>query len=185
MKTPTLVLIGGIVVIVIATGVALSLLSSVPSTTSPTSPAPPPQTATSSSVPSSTSAQLVPYNATLASIGIKYFKTIGCVFCHSIQSLGIQGGNVGPDLSKALLGNPGVPGDVLTQYFQQNGLTNPAADPQKAAQLIEQFLQNPPSYAGIMQAQVSAFKQQYANWTDIVKAIVEMLKEAADKATSS
>ena len=183
MRAPTLVLIGAIVVIVIATGVALYMLSSAPTSAPTTSTLSAPSATTAPST--STSAQLIPYNATLASIGEKYFKSIGCVFCHSISSLGIQGGNVGPDLSKALLGNPGVPGDVLTQYFKEHGLTNPASNPQEAAQLIEQFLQNPPSYAGTMQAQVAAFKQQYSNWTDIVKAIVEMLKEAADKATSS
>jgi len=73
---------------------------------------------------------------------------------------------------------------VLSKYFAENGLTNPAADPQKAAQLLAQFLTNPPDYAPTMKAQVQAYKATYPSWTtDQVPALVEMLKEAAAKAT--
>jgi len=193
MRGPTLALIIGIVIVVIATVVALSRLS----TTSTTSPSAPTATATqtttttatapsstSATATSTTSAGAIQYNPQLAAKGQQYFSQIGCIACHSISSLGISGGNVGPDLSKALLGNPGVPGDVLSKYFAENGLTNPAADPQKAAQLLAQFLMNPPDYASTMKAQVQAFKATYPNWTtDQVPALVELLKEAAAKAT--
>ncbi len=190
MRGPTLALIIGIVIVVIATVVALSRLSTTP-TTSPSAPsttatqtATTTMASTSATTTSTTSAGAIQYDPQLAAKGQQYFSQIGCIACHSISSLGISGGNVGPDLSKALLGNPGVPGDVLSKYFAENGLTNPAADPQKAAQLLTQFLTNPPDYAATMKAQVQAFKATYPNWTtDQVPALVELLKEAAAKAT--
>ncbi len=190
MRGPTLALIIGIVIVVIATVVALSRLSTTP-TTSPSAPsttatqtATTTMASTSATTTSTTSAGAIQYDPQLAAKGQQYFSQIGCIACHSISSLGISGGNVGPDLSKALLGNPGVPGDVLSKYFAENGLTNPAADPQKAAQLLAQFLTNPPDYAATMKAQVQAFKATYPNWTtDQVPALVELLKEAAAKAT--
>ncbi len=107
------------------------------------------------------------------------FRSVGCVACHAVRSLGVSGPPVGPDLSRALLGNPGVSGSVIGRYLAENGLEDPATDPEKAAQLIAQFLQDPPNYAPTMKAQVNTFKQTYPDWPDKVKKIVEMLKWAA------
>jgi cytochrome c2/uncharacterized coiled-coil protein SlyX len=126
----------------------------------------------------------IKYDPQLAGKGRQYFSEIGCTACHSIKSLGISGGAVGPDLSKVLLGNPGAGGSVIGKFFKEKGLDNPAADPEKAAELLKEYLTNPPQYSTTMKTQVRAYKATYSNWaTDQVPALVELLKEAAAKAS--
>jgi len=176
MRDPTLALVTGIAVVVIATIVALQQLSTSPAEQPPT---PPPQTQTPT--PTAPSGA-IKYDPQLAEKGRKYFQEVGCTACHSIRSLGISGGAVGPDLSKALLGNPGAAGSQIGKYFAEHGLTNPASDPEKAAQLLAEYLTNPPQYSTTMKTQVSAYKATYPEWaTDQVPALVELLKEAASR----
>ncbi len=106
MRGPTLALIIGIVVVVIATVIALQQISQAQTKTATPTQATTPTTQTS------------PSAGTAPTTGIKYdpqkgrqyFSEIGCTACHAIKSLGISGGAVGPDLSKVLLGNPGAGG---------------------------------------------------------------------------
>ncbi len=182
MRGPTLALVIGIVVVVIATVVALQQLGTTPPTSQPTQPTTPPSTTQPTSPPTTQQPTTKSYDPELAEKGKKYFGELGCTACHAIRSLGISGGAVGPDLSKVLLGNPGASGSVIGRYFTENGLTNPAADPEKAAQLLAQFLQNPPQYSTTMKTQVQGYKAAYPEWEEeIVPALVEMLKEAASR----
>jgi cytochrome c2 len=167
MRGPTLALIIGIAVVVIATVIALRQVSP-PQTPPP--PAPP--------------AIEIKYDPQLAEKGRRYFSEIGCDACHSIRSLGISGGAMGPDLSKTLLGNPGVGGSVIGRYFREKGLENPAADPEKAAELLKEYMIDPPPYSTTMRTQARAYKATYSDWaTDQVPALVELMKEAAAKAS--
>jgi cytochrome c2 len=186
MRGPTLALIIGIVVVVIAAVIALQQLSKPPS--APTQTATPTQTTTptTQTTPSAGTAPSagIKYDHHLAEKGKQYFSEIGCTACHAIKSLGISGGAVGPDLSKTLLGNPGAGGSVIGRFFKEKGLDNPAANPEKAAELLKEFLTNPPQYSTTMKTQVQAYKASYSNWaTDQVPALVELLKEAAAKAS--
>jgi len=116
----------------------------------------------------------------LANKGLSFFKEVGCVACHSIKSLGVSGGNVGPDLSKALLDSQS---QWLGRYYKENGLQNPASDPAKAAELLAKFLTQPPQYATTMTAQIAAYKSLYGDqWEkEYVPALVELMKMAASK----
>ena len=134
----------------------------------------------------------IKYNEDLAKKGVEYFKQLACNACHTVKSAGIEvGGNIGPDLSKTLFGNVGVEkgtagGPIMQKYFEKNGLTNPAADPDKAAQLIAKFLaEGDKDLAPTMTTQLTAFKQQLGNnWTNIyIPALVEMFKMAAAKSS--
>jgi len=186
MRGPTLALIIGIAVVVIATVIALQQLSTSPpaptQTTTPTQTTPPAtQTGPSTGTPPTSG---IKYDPQLAEKGKQYFSESGCTACHSIKSLGISGGAVGPDLSKTLLGNPGAGGSVIGRFFKEKGLDNPAADPQKAVELLKEYMIDPPQYSTIMKTQVQAYKATYSNWaTDQVPALVELLKEAAAKAS--
>jgi len=185
MRGPTLALIIGIAVVVIATVIALQQISTPPQAQTQTTPTqtttPTTQTGPSTGTAPTTG---IKYDPQLAGKGRQYFSEIGCTACHSIKSLGISGGAVGPDLSKALLGNPGAGGSVIGRFFKEKGLDNPAADPEKAAELLKEYLTNPPQYSTTMRTQVQAYKATYSNWaTDQVPALVEMLKEAAAKAS--
>lgn len=185
MRGPTLALIIGIAVVVIATVIALQQISAPPQaqiqntptqTTMPTT-----QTGTSTGTAPTTG---IKYDPQLAEKGKQYYLEIGCTACHSIKSLGISGGAVGPDLSKTLLGNPGVGGSQIGRFFKEKGLDNPAADPEKAGELLKEYLINPPQYTGTMRTQVMAYKASYSDWaTEHVPALVELLKEAAAKAS--
>jgi cbb3-type cytochrome oxidase cytochrome c subunit len=106
MRGPTLALIIGVVVVVIATVIALQQLSKPPSAPTQTE-TPTPTTPSAGAAPSAE----IKYDPQLAEKGRQYYLEIGCTACHSIKSLGIYGGAVGPDLSKTLLGNPGA-GDL-------------------------------------------------------------------------
>jgi len=109
MRGPTLALIIGIVVVVIATVIALQQLSTPPS--APTQKETPTQATTPTTPPAGTAPSTeIKYDPQLAEKGKQYFSEIGCTACHAIKSLGISGGAVGPDLSKTLLGNPGAGG---------------------------------------------------------------------------
>lgn len=138
-----------------------------------------PQETTSPTTPSPGGAS-IQYDTQLAQKGIDYFKSVGCTACHSIKSLGISAGAVGPDLSRALT-KPSA--QWLGRFYKEHGLDNPAADPQKAAQLLAQYLTNPPSYSNTMVSQVNAYKSLYGDqWEkDYVPALVEMMKMAATK----
>jgi hypothetical protein len=104
MRGPTLALIIGIAVVVIATVIALRQIST------------PPRAPTQTTTPTQATTPTTPSTDTAPSAGIKYdpqkgrryFSEIGYTACHSIKSLGISGGAVGPD--KTLLGNPGAGG---------------------------------------------------------------------------
>jgi cytochrome c2 len=187
MRGPTLALIIGIAVVVIATVIALQQISQAQTkTATPTATPTQTTTPTTQTSPSTGTAQTtgIKYDHHLAEKGKQYFSEIGCTACHAIKSLGISGGAVGPDLSKTLLGNPGAGGSVIGRFFKEKGLDNPAADPEKAAELLKEFLTNPPQYSTTMKTQVQAYKASYSNWaTDQVPALVELLKEAAAKAS--
>ncbi len=96
MRRPTLTLIIGIAVVVIATVIALQQIS---------------QEQTKKATPTPTTTPTTPSPGTAPTTGIKYdpqkgrqyFSEFGCTACHSIRSLGIPGG---ADLSK----NPGAGG---------------------------------------------------------------------------
>jgi cytochrome c2 len=186
MRGPTLALIIGIAVVVIATVTALQQISTPsPAPTQTTTPTqattPATQTGPSTGTAPSTG---IKYDPQLAEKGKQYFSEIGCTACHSIKSLGISGGAVGPDLSKTLLGNPGAGGSVIGRFFKEKGLDNPAADPERAAELLKEYLIDPPPYAGTMRTQTLAYKAAYSDWaTEHVPALVELLKEAAAKAS--
>jgi len=185
MRGPTLALIIGIAVVVIATVIALQQISTPPQSQAPTTPTQTTTPATQTSPSTGTAPTTgIKYDPQLAEKGKQYFSEIGCTACHSIKSLGISGGAVGPDLSKTLLGNPGAGGSQIGRFFKEKGLDNPASDPEKAAELLKEFLTNPPPYTGTMKTQTLAYKATYSNWaTDQVPALVEMLKEAAAKAS--
>ncbi|MCI4447410.1 MAG: c-type cytochrome [Pyrobaculum sp.] len=185
MHWPTLALVIGIAVVVIATVIALQQISTPPQTQAPTTSTQTTTPSTQTGPPTGTPPTSgIKYDPQLAEKGKQYFSDIGCTACHSIKSLGISGGAVGPDLSKALLGNPGAGGSVIGRFFKEKGLDNPAADPEKAAELLKEYLTNPPQYSTTMKTQVQAYKATYSNWaTDQVPALVEMLKEAAAKAS--
>jgi cytochrome c2 len=177
MRGPTLALIIGIAVVVIATVIALQQISA---------PTPPSQAPTQAAAPptGATPTIEIKYDPQLAEKGRRYFSEIGCDACHSIKSLGISGGAVGPDLSKTLLGNPGAGGSVIGRFFKEKGLANPAEDPEKAAELLKEYLIDPPEYSTTMKRQTRSYKAMYSDWaTDQVPALVEMLKEAAAKAS--
>jgi hypothetical protein len=120
------------------------------------------------------------------------FKELACNACHTVKGAGIEvGGNIGPDLSKALLGSVGVEkgtagGPMMSKYFEKYGLKNPAADLNKAAELLAKFLiEGDKDLAPTMTVQVEAFKKQLGDkWAqEYVPAIVEMLKMAASKSS--
>jgi cytochrome c2 len=185
MREPTLALIIGIAVVVIATVIALQQISTPPQAPAQTTPAqtttPTTQTGPSTGTAPTTG---IKYDPQLAEKGKRYYSEIGCTACHSIKSLGISGGAVGPDLSKTLLGNPGAGGSKIGRFFKEKGLEDPAADPEKAAELVKEYLIDPPPYSTTMRTQVRAYKATYSDWdTDQVPALVELLKEAAAKAS--
>lgn len=85
-----------------------------------------------------------------------------CNVCHSISSLDIPGGTVGPDLSGVLLGrvplNTAPALNPIKQWFEEKGLARPERDPAKAGELLVAFLVSPPDYAPTKEVQVAAFK---------------------------
>jgi cytochrome c2 len=183
MRGPTLTLIIGITVVVIATVIALQQISQAQTGGAPQEQitAPTAQTGPSAGTSPATG---IKYDPQLAEKGRRYYSEIGCYACHSIKSLGISGGAVGPDLSKTLLGNPGAGGSKIGRFFREKGLDNPAADPEKAAELLKEYLIDPPPYSTTMRTQTRAYKATYSDWdTDQVPALVELLKEAAAKAS--
>jgi cytochrome c2 len=134
----------------------------------------------------------IQYNEQLAKKGLDAFKELACNACHTVKGAGIEvGGNIGPDLSKALLGSVGVEkgtagGPIMSKYFEKYGLKNPAADLNKAAQLLAKFLtEGDKDLAPTMTVQIEAFKKQLGDkWAqEYVPAIVEMLKMAASKSS--
>jgi cytochrome c2 len=185
MRGPTSALIIGIAVVVIATVVALQQISTPPQAPAQIIPTqattPTPQTDPSTGTAPTAG---IKYDPQLAEKGRQYFLEIGCTACHSIKSLGISGGAVGPDLSRTLLGNQGVGGSKMMRFYKEKGLDDPAADPEKAAELLKEYLINPPPYTGTMRTQTLAYKATYSDWaTEHVPALVELLKEAAAKAS--
>ncbi len=100
MCGPTLALIIGIAVVVIATVIALQQISQGQTKTATPTPTTTPTTPSPGTAPT-TEIKYDPQK------GRRYFSEIGCTACHAIKSLGISGG---ADLSKVLLGNPGAGG---------------------------------------------------------------------------
>lgn len=134
----------------------------------------------------------IKYNEDLAKKGVEYFKQLACNACHTVKAAGIEvGGNIGPDLSKTLFGNVGVEkgtagGPIMQKYFEKHGLTDPATDPDKAAQLIARFLaEGDRELAPTMSVQSATFKQQLGDdWINVyIPAFVEMFKMAATKSS--
>jgi len=132
------------------------------------------------------------YNEQLAKKGVDLFKELACNACHTVKGAGVEvGGNLGPDLSKALLGSVGVEkgtagGPIMAKYFEKHGLKDPATDIDKAAELLALFLaQSDKDLAPTMTVQIEAFKKQHGDkWTqEYVPALVEMLKMAAAKSS--
>jgi len=126
-------------------------------------------------------------NASEIQRGINLFnKQLTCWTCHMVRSLGLGQGNVGPDLSAVLLGNPGVPPsqNPIVRWYSENGLADPRTNPQKAVELLTEFLINPPGYASQMVSVIAGFRQQYGNqtWTQYAHAIAQMLAYASLKA---
>ncbi|MEM4650228.1 MAG: c-type cytochrome [Pyrobaculum sp.] len=154
-----------------------------------------PVTVTAQQTASTTTAgptQKIQYNEQLAKKGLDAFKELACNACHTVKGAGIEvGGNIGPDLSKALLGSVGVEkgtagGPMMSKYFEKYGLKNPAADLNKAAELLAKFLiEGDKDLAPTMTVQAEAFKKQLGDkWAqEYVPAIVEMLKMAASKSS--
>jgi len=79
-------------------------------------------------------------------------------------------------LSKALFSNT----QWLGKFYRDNGLQNPAADPARAAELLAQFLTQPPRDSPTMVGQVAAYKSLYGDqWEkEYVPALVELMKMA-------
>jgi hypothetical protein len=120
------------------------------------------------------------------------FKELACNACHTVKGAGIEvGGNIGPDLSKALLGSVGVEkgtagGPIMSKYFEKYGLKDPASNLTKAAELLAKFLiEGDKDLAPTMTVESETFKKQLGDkWAqEYVPAIVEMLKMAASKSS--
>ena len=150
------------------------------------------QQAASTTAPPSAGPTQIQYNEQLAKKGLDVFKELACNACHTVKSAGVEvGGNIGPDLSKALLGSVGIEkgtagGPMMSKYFEKYGLKNPAADLNKAAELLAKFLiEGDKDLAPTMTVQIEAFKKQLGDkWAqEYVPAIVEMLKMAASKSS--
>lgn len=178
MKMLTGIIITAVVIIAIVAALTLSGLGAA----SPAPPATTPAPTTPTQTPPPQEGGAIQYDPNLAQKGIQYFKEVGCTACHSIKSLGISGSAVGPDLSKTLI-SPATNVQGLARFYKENGLDNPAADPQKAAQLLAQYLTNTPSYSTTMVSLTNTYKSLYGDqWEkDYVPALVEMLKMAATK----
>ncbi|RFA95759.1 cytochrome C [Pyrobaculum aerophilum] len=180
------IIITAVVIIAIVAALTLSGLGAAspapPATTPAPSPTATPTPTTPTQTPPPQEGGAIQYDPNLAQKGIQYFKEVGCTACHSIKSLGISGGAFGPDLSKALI-SPATNVQGLARFYKENGLDNPAADPQKAAQLLAQYLINPPSYSTTMVSQINTHKSLFGDqWEkDYVPALVEMLKMAATR----
>jgi len=123
----------------------------------------------------------------LAKTGTELFSSkYGCVGCHAVTSLGISGSTAGPDLSRALFaavpaGTPPT-SNPLEKWFSDKGLTNPRSDPDKAATLLVEYIQGPPSSSPVMGPTVQRLKSVAGGddkWAADVKAIAEFLKKAA------
>jgi len=81
-------------------------------------------------------------------------------------------------LSKALFSDT----QWLGKFYRENGLQDPASDPAKAAELLAQFLTQPPRYSTTMAGQVAAYKSLYGDWDkEYVPALVELMKMAASR----
>ncbi|MBI2303863.1 MAG: c-type cytochrome [Chloroflexi bacterium] len=131
----------------------------------------------------------VAFDAALAGQGKQLFANrYACSVCHQVSSAGVSGASVGPDLSRVLLAQ--VPQGTrpelnpLEKWMKEKGLARPEDDPEKAAGLVTQYLANPPDYSSTMKGQVLRFKDTAGGddaWLKDVKAIVELLKQAATK----
>jgi len=176
----SLLIVLSAVIIAVATAFTLLGLGAPPpaATTQPPQTTEQPQQTQTSSPPAG--GQSISYNAELANKGLSYFKgELGCTSCHSIKSLGVSGGKVGPDLSGALFSDT----QWLGKFYRDNGLQNPASDPAKAAELLAKYLTQPPRDSPTMAGQIATFKSLYGDqWEkEYVPALVEMLKMAASK----
>lgn len=133
--------------------------------------------------PKAVSVADISFNEDLSARGASLFSSRGCVACHAISSLQVTGSAAGPDLSRVLFGE--VPQGVrpeahpVSRWYAENGLTDPEGNPDRAAELIEEYLENPPTYSPVMQAHVQRMKSGgEEQWKNDVEALVELLKKA-------
>lgn len=125
----------------------------------------------------------ISFNEDLAAHGASLFSSRGCVACHAISSLQVTGSAAGPDLSRALFGE--VPqgerpeAHPVAKWYAEKGLTDPESNPDRAAELIEEYLEDPPTYSPVMQAHVQRMKSGgEEQWEKDVEALLELLKKA-------
>jgi len=200
--TPTRTATPGITATPTRTPTATATPTSAPTATAAPTPTPtttatptrtPTPVATPTSTPTPTAAATpvaITFDPALAQQGRQLFTDkYNCKLCHSINSLGVAGlSTLGADLSAALLGR--VPtGTVaalhpLPRWFEENGLARPEGDPVKAGELLAAFVASPPDYAPSQKAQTGLLKARAgsdAAWLSDLKAIAELLKEAASK----
>ena len=99
------------------------------------------------------------------------FVKLGCTACHSVWSLGIEGGDRGPDLSRAYL-------RVAAWYGVRPPLPSEEAD-----EAVARFLLDPPSWAPTMRGVVSSLKSAYGEDYEriYVPGLVRALREAAEE----
>ncbi len=129
----------------------------------------------------------VTVNEGLAQRGASLFSTkYGCSACHAVSSLGVSGSAAGPDLSRVLVAE--VPAGTrpeansVAKWYAEHGRANPETKPDQAAELLSEFLEKPPAYSPVMQAQVQRLKGVAGGeeqWEKDVQALVEFLKKAA------
>lgn len=174
-----------IVVLGVILLIAVALFAPPPTMPSPPAPSPTPTpTPTPAPTPTPTTPiKGITYSEELAAKGLELFRKHQCDSCHTINSLGVPGSPSGPDLSKALLGNKGIPGSVMMRWYKERGLEDPEANPSKAAELLYEFLVNPPAYARTSKGWIDGIKKTMGEdaWKEDAKAILELLKKAATK----
>ncbi|MBI2844175.1 MAG: c-type cytochrome [Armatimonadetes bacterium] len=126
----------------------------------------------------------------LAEKGREMFTvTYGCTSCHAVKEAKVSGQATGPDLSGAMLAWVSL-GQVnpIAQWFKEQGLKDPAAEPEKAADLLAKFLQSPPPYAKTMVSQTKQYMTRPGGekaWKETTLALVEFLKTTVAKPPES
>lgn len=126
----------------------------------------------------------IAFNQELAQRGATVFSSRGCGACHAVSSAGIAGGTAGPDLSRVLIGEAPAgtrpEAHPLPKWYTEQGLANPASDPDRAARLLREFLEHPPAYSPMMLGQIQQLKSRgEEQWEKDVQALVELFKKAA------
>jgi hypothetical protein len=125
----------------------------------------------------------VSFDEDLARRGEELYGRYGCSACHSVSSLGVSGGSAGPDLSRALFGEGTGAARPLPRWYSENGLSDPRSDPDEAAELLAEYLEQPPTYSPLMQGQIQRLKSAAGEeqWEEEAEAMAEFLKKAAGR----